>query len=343
MIVPMQVGEPGIVCADSRLYCGWPANHGAWQWGDEFLVGFIRGRYKVKSMHNIDQDTMRKVFARSLDGGRTWAIEEPSADFECIAPICNPGAIDPSRHILRVCGVYDHGGDYCHEAGGYYVSDDRGRNWAGPYLFNGLTTAHFSGDLINTSRTAVVGNLVFLSNGQRDIWGTDATFCAEIRNQHGRSYFHFKGEVCADNARAVMPAVAETGGRIVATLRRRKSGVREGWIDAFGSDDSGATWRKLGLVDVTGGHNGNPSALIALPDGRLVCAYGNRDDGAMVCAISDDRGETWRPRLLRSGGKSDIGYPRLFLRSDGTLVCVYYWADDERPAQHIAATEVNVS
>ena len=30
--------DHGVVFADPVLYCGWSANHGAWQWGNEFLV-----------------------------------------------------------------------------------------------------------------------------------------------------------------------------------------------------------------------------------------------------------------------------------------------------------------
>lgn len=340
-MLPASAEGHDVLYADPRLYCGWPANHGAWQWGDEFLVGFIAGRWQRKSMHNIDADTMRKVQARSLDGGRTWTVEDPGVDFECIDPGPADRAYDTTRDILRVCGVYDHGGDVCHEGGGYYLSANRGKTWAGPFAFAGLEQRR-GGDLICTSRTAVLGNLIFLSNGQRDVWGTDATFCAEIENDGDRMGFRFRGTVCEDDARAVMPGVAEVSGRIVVTLRRRKSGVRAGWIDAFGSDDQGATWRKLAFVGDTGSHNGNPSALLALPDGRLICTFANRDFGSMVCAISDDRGESWSAKLFREGGKSDIGYPRLFLRSDGTPVCVYYWADKDMPAQHIAVTEVYV-
>jgi hypothetical protein len=34
----------------------------------------------------------------------------------------------------------------------------------------------------------------------------------------------------------------------------------------------------------------------------------------------------------------DLGYPRLFAREDGQLVCMYYWATVELQRQHIAAT-----
>ena len=128
-----------IVYAENGIYAGWPANHGAWQWGDEFLVGFLRGKYKSKSMHNI-VEPFEKVLGRSLDGGETWNIEIPNVDFECHGNQIPSEApeFDLEKSIIRVCGVYDHGGDECYEPGGFYLSHDRGHVWSGPYRFSGL-------------------------------------------------------------------------------------------------------------------------------------------------------------------------------------------------------------
>ena len=62
---------------------GWPANFGAWSWGDELLVGFAQGYYKNlgEERHNIDREKPEvHLFTRSKDGGETWEIEDPSAD-----------------------------------------------------------------------------------------------------------------------------------------------------------------------------------------------------------------------------------------------------------------------
>jgi hypothetical protein len=169
------------------------------------------------------------------------------------------------------------------------------------------------------------------------MWGTDEVFCA----RHDGQRFEYLSSICADSARAVMPAVAAVGDRIVVTMRRRRNGRRDGWIDAFGSDDGGASWRFLSEVGVTGSHNGNPPALIA-HGSQLVCAYGNRDERSILARSSQDGGATWSlAQALRSEGDPDIGYPRLFLRDDGQLVCVYYWADKANPVQHIASTIFN--
>jgi hypothetical protein len=322
-----------VVYKEQDIYAGWPANHGASQWNNEFLVGFLRGRYKRISMHNI-AEPFQRVFSRSLDGGETWELEEPKSDLLCLQPEAPP-AFKLDQVILRVCGVYDHGGEECYRSGGFYLSEDHGHEWRGPYAFAGLDDC-FPQGMLCTARSRVHERLVYLSAGQESMWGTDYTFCAT----HDGKEFRFKSVVCEDDARAVMPAVARTGKRLVVALRRRKTAKREGWIDAYGSDDDGASWAFLSQIGVTGSRNGNPPALVALQDGRLVCAYGNRDFGSMVYAISDNGGKTWKSELFREGSESekDIGYPQLFLRSDGTPVCVYYWADRNSPQQHIAAT-----
>jgi hypothetical protein len=324
-----------IVYADSDYYAGWPANHGAWQWGDEFLVGFLRGKYKRKSMHNI-AEPFEKMLARSMDGGETWIVEKPNVDFDGIGATPAP-ELNLIDNCIRVCGVYDHGGDYCDEAGAFYTSLDRGSSWSGPFSFTGLDI----GDgMINTSRTQKYGNLLFMTAGQASMWGTDYTFIA----RHDGKKFTRVATVCDDSARAVMPSVAQAGMRIVCVMRRRKTAVRDGWIDAFASDNGGASWRFLSRVGSTGGHNGNPPALMALDDGRLLCAFGNRDEGCLIGAISDDRGQNWRSFVIRDSESDtvDIGYPQLFMRSDGVPVCVYYWASKEHPNQHIASSEVSV-
>jgi hypothetical protein len=303
------------VCHESGTFCGWPANHGAWQWGDELLVGFIRGGYGQSAMHNV-VGPLEKVQARSLDGGMTWNVEAPNVDFECEEPT-SPPSFDLNSAIIRVCGGYDHGGEFCHPNGGFYLSIDKGQSWRGPFSFDGIQLPE--GEHL-TARTRVHKGLVFLSAADRRHWGSDYIFCA----RHDGARFHRVSTVCDDQHRAVMPAVASIGDRIVLVARRRGSPRVEGWIDAFVSDDRGETWTKTSEVAVTGKNNGNPPALIEC-DGRLYCAYGNRTEQAINVSVSDD-GEHWSGFVqLRKGINSDIGYPQLFKRTDGKLVCVYYF------------------
>lgn len=324
-----------IVFANEQMFAGWPANHGAWQWGDEFLVGFMSGQYSSRgSMHRI-KEPFTRMLARSLDGGATWSLEAPPSNFEATcyqAAEAPPLDIASGAAIIRGCGVYDTGGDYTHPAGGFYASVDRGRTWSGMYPFTGVRI-DLSLDHI-TARTCVLRDLVFISVARQDQWGTDSV--AVLRHDGHR--FRMVGQI-QDVGRVVMPAAAQVDDRIVAVARRRKGGARDGWIDAYDSDDDGVSWNLLCRVGDTGSHNGNPPAL-AYSGGRLFCAYANRSECAMYCSVSDDGGESWKQHLIRRGSVSDIGYPRMLVRSDGVPVVVYYWADGERKQQHIAASSL---
>ena len=310
------------VYREADVYAGWPANHGAWQWGDEFLVGFMRGRYERGYMHNI-HEPFEKVLARSLDGGETWNVENPGVNFEA-AWTEAPPSFDLEKSIIRVCGRYDHGGEYCAEGGGFYVSHDRGKFWHGGYGFAGLEQI-FGSPNHCTSRTRVLGNLVFLSAAKQNHWGSDWIFVA----RHDGERFHAGAVICDDGVRAVMPAVERLGDRIIVVARRRGPPRQWGWVDAFVSDDGGESWRFTSQVGVTGQDNGNPPALIA-SSGKLFCAYANRTEKTVDVSVSDDAGETWTGfAVLRKGDNSDVGYPQLFKRADGQLACVYYWSEFE--------------
>lgn len=313
------------------VYAGWPANHGAWQWDDELLFGFLRGKHNIGGMHNVS-GPLQKVLARSLDGGATWSIEAPNVDFEAKSGHIRPTPkFDIAASIIRVCGGYDHGGESCAKDGGLYLSHNRGRTWSGPFSFDGI---EFSDKQHNTSRTCVLDGLVFLSAAARDHWGSDFVFCAT----HDGEKFKGKAIVLDDDARAVMPAAVKVRDRIVVATRRRGSRRPGGWIDSVFSDDGGASWSAPLHVAETGKDNGNPPAMVEL-GGKIYCAYANRSERSIEVMASDDGAYSWKAHaLLRKGSAPDIGYPRLFKRVDGQLVCVYYWTEESEKAQRIEAT-----
>lgn len=322
------------VFAEPRTFAGWPANHGAWQRGDHFLVGFMLGPFTERRSGHRISEPFQKVQARSHDGGETWRLELPNVDFESSTHIALKAPPWNLRdHLIRACGIYDHGGEHCDNAGGFYLSSDFGATWQGAFPFAGITPdiSHWC-----TARTAYLANrdMVFLSYAVAGF--DDYTICATVEPD-GR--FSQRSIVCADENRAVMPAVAEIGNRICVALRRRM--IRSCWIDVFVSDDNGQSFKFASEVSETGGHNGNPPALAAVGS-NLYCAYANRTDRALFMRRSSDGGVTWdAPVTLRQSGWADIGYPRLFVRQDGRLCCVYYWSDHGEP-QHIESTIVDI-
>jgi hypothetical protein len=326
-------------------YAGWPANHGAWQWGNELLVGFMIGAFDYEGVGNGLHAIKRpyhKFLARSLDGGENWDIEMPNVDFNGK----NPSTIVPTFDlndpdtIIRVCGNYDTGGEDCPAGGAFYLSTNRGSSWIGPYVFPDLEMVFTNSSRWNTSRTRVVGNEVYLSAAWRDAWGSDWTFVA----RHNGAIFEFdanKDVILIDRYRAVMPAVAKINETTVVALRRK--GMGKNWIDIATQEDPGAPWRLIARPDElagianTGGFNGNPPAVAAFGD-RLVCAYANRSVKSMQFVWSDDKGLTWSdPMEFDKGLNPDIGYPQLFVRPDGRGVCVYYFSMADGHPQHIRA------
>lgn len=108
-----------------NVYAGWPANHGAWQWDDELLVGFLIGPYDAgRSMHKI-AEPYQLAQARSLDGGETWKQERTNISVRDGELSRLSAHLYDAEEIYRVRGVYDHGGDFVAPQGGFYCSSTR--------------------------------------------------------------------------------------------------------------------------------------------------------------------------------------------------------------------------
>jgi hypothetical protein len=311
----------------------------------------------------------------------TWATEEP-ANFagKSAPPVASPGAIhfEAPGFAMKVMANGYHG--HTDKVGSFFVSDDKGKNWRGPYRFNGLME---DPNLVGTECTARTGYLVtgpescliFMAarpkdfkKGKGQATGTidggkpsqwvaewDKSYVAETTD--GGKSFHFVSWIAPLNGptRAVMPAVCRLkDGSIVATVRANRverdakgEGYMAGHVDAYGSADNGKTWSFLSRVGETGGamQNGNPPALVALKDGRIACAYGDRRTARIMVRISSDGGKTWGDeRVARDDyqreeqNESDMGYPRLVTNHENQLVVMYYWGTKEKPQSHIAAT-----
>jgi Neuraminidase (sialidase) len=206
-----------------------------------------------------------------------------------------------------------------------------------------------------TSRTDYLINgasdCLLFSSARKIGTGKDDDRVFWCRATDGGRQFVFGGWIVPpdDQFRAVMPTTVRLSATELVTAIRRRRSNNKCWVDAYSSDDNGRTWRLQGKVGDTGASNGNPPALILLKDGRLCCAYGNRSNNQILARVSDDKGKNWQKEIVvRDGympdkhGDADFGYPRMFQREDGRIVTIYYWADQERPQPHIAATIWNL-
>ena len=335
---PPGVVKNVIVYKESGRFAGWPANNGAWSWGNEIVVAFVLGYHddEKRGGHPIkDPRTIRQ--ARSLDGGETWTIEVPSfldADGEEREPIECPGGIDftdPDFALRFRCG-----------AAQFYYSTDRAKKWHGPYLFPSF------------GRKGVLARTDYIVNGKHDLFafltspkdgGNEGwPFCA--RTQDGGKTWQLVGWIGEQPPEgygyAIMPSTVRLDSGSFLTMIRRGGvfdGRRRWWLETFLSPDEGQNWYMLDKPWIN--NAGNPASMILLEDGRIALTYGWRTPpyGIRVM-ISGDQGQTWGDEIvLRGDGDSwDIGYPRTVERPDGKIVTVYYFKDASGKERYIAAT-----
>jgi hypothetical protein len=130
------------------------------------------------------------------------------------------------------------------------------------------------------------------------------------------------------------------GGHILCTMRSfdRRTG-RSSWIYQAHGWNNGANWQ----APVATSMRGLPPSLLALDDGRVLCAYGHRRPpfGIRAC-LSPDEGITWntdREFILRSDGADwDVGYPSSVQLDDGRILTVYYIHTKDNPIRRIEGT-----
>jgi hypothetical protein len=334
-------------------FAGWPANYGIWSWGNEILVGFSRGYHKDlgPERHNIDREKPEEhLFARSLDGGETWKIEDPSEAGVLLARGTALHGIEPRypqkkeatvltepinfRHpdfvmTLRMLDI-DHGPSLFH------TSYDRGKHWNGPYQLK-------VGDM-----TKIAARTDYIVNDSADC--SVFLTAAKSNDQEGRPFYGrtMNGGITWDfvswigqepKGFAIMPSSVRLSDTVLLVALRCREGSRR-WIESYRSDDNGQTWDFLNIpVENTG--EGNPPALIKLRDGRLCLTYGFRAEPYSIQAkISSDNGKSWGPPImLRADGSGrDIGYTRSVQRPDGKIVTLYYFQNHKASERFIAAT-----
>ena len=346
-----------IAAIEQDKFFGWPANNGVWQWGNEILVGYTRGNFLVQTSHNITGN-QESLFARSLDGGETWKMFDPDNflddENEKWLPkgkkyLESPLNFRNNGFAIRVFSTGYHGND--DPAGGFYYSYDRGTTWNGPYFLGDINNHEELKNMNITARTdyIVTGEkemLIFISAVPKD---GILNRIACIKTEDGGMNFKFVAWITPpdDKGSTIMSSTVQVSKdkyilayrKIYPDLNNKKGNT----IEIVVSEDGCNSWKFLSTVKIMEFHS-NPPALLKLTDGRLVCIYGDRYNGAISGKYSVDEGATWgKEFVIRKDFKDmdstfDFGYPRLVQRNDGKLVAIYYWATLENPQQHIAVS-----
>jgi hypothetical protein len=203
--------------------------NGVWIWdGKEILVGFSHNTFKEKKGHNSTSPG-RSVLARSLDGGKTWKLEDPE-NF-----VGDDGAATPSPGRIN----FAHPGFAMrlHRSGGirFFISYDRGRKWQGPYSFGDLMSHPEFEGLENTARTDYIVNgkkdcFIFMSARKPDTGTRDRALCA--RTTDGGKTFKFVSWINHEEVGTVRGAMPST-----VRISKRKLVVANtptnGWMFLF--------------------------------------------------------------------------------------------------------------
>ena len=320
-----------IVYKKAGRFCGWPANNGVWNWGNEILVGFTLGYFLEPdpnvdaTEHHFDRSKGTEVvMARSKNGGRSWTLERHANLDKKLVPVACPGGIDFSHpgFAMRISN------------GRFNVSFDRGRSWSVPYKMPSVGPS--SG-----------GQTDYIVNGPSDCMffqkDSSRPYCA--RTLDGGKTIHFVSWMTPKPlGYTIMPSTIRISeNQLVSAIRQSRGEPFRGWIDIFGSNDNGENWEFLSKCAFTDNRdwNGNPPSMVRLLNGRLCVTYGYRWVPFGIRAkISNDNGKTWSDEIvLRQDGLNwDLGYARTIARADGKVVTMYYFATAENPEHHIAAT-----
>jgi hypothetical protein len=327
------------VYREAGRFGGWPANHGIWSWGNEIVVGFGWGYFKLNEHDGHAIDNTRpggSYLARSRDGGKTWVLEPSLFERAKGKPVtAPPGGIDFSHRdfamMVRMSGM--HVG-----VSSFFYSTDRWRTVRGPYklpLFDQPGILARTDYIVNGRSDCMVFTAASKSN-QRE----GRVIC--VRTMDGGKNWKLLSYIGSEpDGFSIMPSsVRLSPTRILTAIRRNEGDLN--WIDAYISNDNGASWQFLNKpAPSTGGHAGNPPSMVKLKDGRLAITYGYRSQPYGIRArISTDQGLTWGPEIVvrKDGGCWDLGYPRTVQRPDGKLVTIYYFNDSPDTERYIAAT-----
>lgn len=221
-----------VVAIEEGKFHGWPANNGVWQWGDEILVGFTQGDLEVREGHNLT-GIQESLFARSLDGGETWAMFDPEnfLDDENVqwlpkgkTRLETPLDFEHEGFAMRVFATGYHGND--DPDGGFYYSYDRGRTWQGPHFLGDIhERAPFQGNEITARTDYIVTGpeecFVFIGMNDLSVERSSRVGCLVTRD--GGVTFQLAGWVtpATEEYRAIMPSTVRVSDTTFVTTIRK--------------------------------------------------------------------------------------------------------------------------
>lgn len=356
--------EDIVIYSDEDFYAAFPSIVSCPD--GELLVAFRRApdrrTYFAPGCRHTDPNSYL-VLVRSRDLGRTWSGEPEliyahplgGSQDPCMVQLDDGSLLVtsyawmllPEEALEHVSISHRRWGWPFTFLGGYLMrSCDRGRTWEGPIVPPQLEdeATRFPGISIPArNRGAMVqgrdGNLYWIVARSPKAELSQTAIDLMISRDRGLTWEH-AGPVAADDE----VIFSETS--LIETPAGDLVGfVRTGNFEDHGvmvrSKDHGQTWepwQDMGIV-------GHPYHALQLPDDRVYLVYGYRHEPYGVRArvldpeCTDFSGE--EIVLRDDGGSGDLGYPWSCLTSDGRVLTVYYFNQNDG-TRHIAGTFLEI-
>jgi hypothetical protein len=353
--------EHSVIYQGDGRFAAWPANGGIWMWNNEILVGFVEAKHvEARGLHSYDSKTARHKYARSLDGGKTWSIEDAfDAGQKAIA---YDHAIDADKAVAAE--PLDRPMDFTHPEfvlafvrlnnnddgpSIFYHSNNKGKSWNGPFTFPNLGTAGVAtrNDYFVDGKSSLTALITTAKANKQE------GRVASVRTTDGGMTWQFLSYLGEEHAGFdIMPSSERLSPTELYTTIRTRTRTSLDLMTAHLSSDNGATWQRMKDPVADTGHGGSPPAIVRLKDGRLALAYAYRSahGSRMAMRLSRDNGRSWGneiPLRTGDGANRDVGYPVMAQRPDGKLILIYYWNNvvqpGAKPFRYIAATTFDPS
>jgi Neuraminidase (sialidase) len=353
--------EHSVIYQQDGRFAAWPANGGIWMWNNEILVGFVEAKHvEARGLHSYDSKTARHKYARSLDGGKTWSIEDAfDAGQKAIA---YDHAIDADKAVAAK--PLDRPMDFTHPEfvlafvrlnnnddgpSIFYHSNNKGKSWNGPFTFPNLGTAGVAtrNDYFVDGKSSLTALITTAKANKQE------GRVASVRTTDGGMTWQFLSYLGEEHAGFdIMPSSERLSPTELYTTIRTRTRTSLDLMTAHLSSDNGATWQRMKDPVADTGHGGSPPAIVRLKDGRLALAYAYRSahGSRMAMRLSRDNGRSWGneiPLRTGDGANRDVGYPVMAQRPDGKLILIYYWNNvvqpGAKPFRYIAATTFDPS
>ncbi len=353
--------EHSVIYQHDGRFAAWPANGGIWMWNNEILVGFVEAKHvEARGLHSYDSKTARHKYARSLDGGKTWSIEDAFDAGQ--TAIAYDHAIDADKAVAAK--PLDRPMDFTHPEfvlafvrlnnnddgpSIFYHSNNKGKSWNGPFSFPNLGTAGVAtrNDYFVDGKSSLTALITTAKANKQE------GRVASVRTTDGGMTWQFLSYLGEEHAGFdIMPSSERLSPTELYTTIRTRTRTSLDLMTAHLSSDNGATWQRMKDPVADTGHGGSPPAIVRLKDGRLALAYAYRSahGSRMAMRLSRDNGRSWGneiPLRTGDGANRDVGYPVMAQRPDGKLILIYYWNNvvqpGAKPFRYIAATTFDPS